>query len=462
MAGPVFACVTPHPPIIVPEVGRGKERTTAATVDAFATLRQRLDEARPQSLLLICPHGPINGEAFSVLRGRLLGNLGRFGAADVRFERACDGEIVEALLAEAAERGVTLRAIDRWDADDHSAWVPLYYLQDAAPEAPVTMLSISFGSPHDHYALGRALGAVLAESERRVAIIASADGAHALKPDGPYGFHPAAPRFEEEFEEAFLAWDVERMLAFDDEYRRLAAEDSIPSVAILMGALDGLEVRPRLLASEGPWGVGYMTALVEIGAAKDRGEPRAEAAVVPGPVSPTPAAAGEEIVALARAAVEAFLREGRWITEPPLSQERWRATRAGAFISIFDGEAMLRGCIGTLEPTQPNVLAEVISNAIAAATRDPRFTPVRVGELPQLRYKVDVLGEPEPIANVSQLQPQRYGVVVECGQRRGILLPDLNDVESAEEQVAIARQKGGIGPDEPVTLHRFEVERYAE
>ena len=79
-----------------------------------------------------------------------------------------------------------------------------------------------------------------------------------------------------------MAWDVERMLAFDDEYRRLAAEDSIPSVAILMGALDGLEVRPRLLASEGPWGVGYMTALVEIGAAKDRGEPRAEAAVVPG------------------------------------------------------------------------------------------------------------------------------------------------------------------------------------
>ena len=133
--------------------------------------------------------------------------------------------------------------------------------------------------------------------------------------------------------------------------------------------------------------------------------------------------------------------------------------RAGVFVSIHKlGE--LRGCIGTFEPTQANVAEEIITNAISSATRDPRFPPVTPSELGQLTYSVDVLTKPEPIANQDQLDPKKYGIIVECGLRRGLLLPDLEGVDTVDYQIDICRQKAGIGPDEPVKLYQFEVRRY--
>ena len=134
--------------------------------------------------------------------------------------------------------------------------------------------------------------------------------------------------------------------------------------------------------------------------------------------------------------------------------------RAGVFVSIKKfGE--LRGCIGTFEPTRTNVAEEVIANAISSATRDPRFPPVNTAELPYLSYSVDVLTKPEPVKDLSQLDPKRYGVIVESGWRRGLLLPDLEGVNTVEEQISICRQKAGILPHEPIKLYRFEVRRYS-
>jgi AmmeMemoRadiSam system protein A len=120
----------------------------------------------------------------------------------------------------------------------------------------------------------------------------------------------------------------------------------------------------------------------------------------------------------------------------------------------------LRGCIGTIEATRDNVAQEIIGNAIAAASRDPRFPPLRPEELGELEVKVDVLTPPEPISAPDELDPRRYGVIVQSGWRRGLLLPDLEGVDTVEYQVAIARRKAGIGLDEPVQLYRFEVKRY--
>jgi AmmeMemoRadiSam system protein A len=123
---------------------------------------------------------------------------------------------------------------------------------------------------------------------------------------------------------------------------------------------------------------------------------------------------------------------------------------------------MLRGCIGTIEPTQANVALEVIQNAISAATQDPRFPPIVPEELADLDIKVDVLGEPEPVDGLEELDPKRYGVIVKSARdwRRGLLLPDLEGVDTVESQVDIARRKAGIRPDEPIELYRFEVVRY--
>ncbi|MGD1120356.1 MAG: AmmeMemoRadiSam system protein A, partial [Dehalococcoidales bacterium] len=144
---------------------------------------------------------------------------------------------------------------------------------------------------------------------------------------------------------------------------------------------------------------------------------------------------------------------------PPASLTPEMKQPAGVFVSIHKlGD--LRGCIGTFEPQRRNVAEEIIANAISSATRDPRFNPITPDELPELEYSVDVLTKPEPIADESQLDPKKYGVIVEAGWRRGLLLPDLEGVDSAAYQIEICRQKGGIVPDEPVQLYRFEVKRY--
>ena len=133
--------------------------------------------------------------------------------------------------------------------------------------------------------------------------------------------------------------------------------------------------------------------------------------------------------------------------------------RAGVFVSIHkNGE--LRGCIGTFEPTQPNVAGEIMTNAVSSATDDPRFLPVSSEELGELDYSVDVLTKPEPVADKTQLDPRKYGVIVQSGWRRGLLLPDLEGVETVDHQIDICRQKAGIAPDEPVNLRRFQVRRY--
>ncbi|MHB0857351.1 MAG: AmmeMemoRadiSam system protein A [Anaerolineae bacterium] len=164
------------------------------------------------------------------------------------------------------------------------------------------------------------------------------------------------------------------------------------------------------------------------------------------------------LVQLARRAIEALVRRQE-IIQPPAQLEGEMRRRAGVFVSLHQGKA-LRGCIGTIEPTQPNVAAEIIANAMSAATRDPRFPPVRPDELDDLDISVDVLGEPEPIASTQELDPKVYGVIVTCGDRRGLLLPDLEGVDSAEVQVTIALRKAWIGRGEPYTMHRFCVVRY--
>ncbi len=164
------------------------------------------------------------------------------------------------------------------------------------------------------------------------------------------------------------------------------------------------------------------------------------------------------LVRLARQTIETYVREGRQI-EPPSELAPEMRQQAASFVSLHrNGE--LRGCIGTIEPSQPNLALEVIHNAIMAATEDPRFPPVEPHELSELEIKVDVLTRPEPVSSSRELDPCRYGVIVQSGFRRGLLLPDLEGVDTVECQIDIARRKAGIGPNEPIQLSRFEVRRY--
>jgi AmmeMemoRadiSam system protein A len=166
---------------------------------------------------------------------------------------------------------------------------------------------------------------------------------------------------------------------------------------------------------------------------------------------------------LARITVERFISEGE-VVEPPRKPCGLLADRAGAFVTLRIHGIHLRGCIGTIEPSCANLAQEIIQNAINAATRDPRFNPVKATELPFISYGVDVLSPPEPARGIEDLDPSIYGVIIESldGCRRGLLLPDIDGIETVKQQWLAVHLKAGLTPGDPVRIERFTVTRFGK
>ncbi len=161
---------------------------------------------------------------------------------------------------------------------------------------------------------------------------------------------------------------------------------------------------------------------------------------------------------IARRALEDRLKKGR-LPELPDNLPAEFLQPGAAFVSLKK-QGALRGCIGTVQPTRKNLAEEIAHNALSAGLNDPRFPPLTLEELDQIEISVDVLSSPEKISSPSQLDPSRYGVIVRSGPRTGLLLPNLEGIDTVEQQLSVAREKAGIAPDEPVELYRFEVKRY--
>lgn len=160
---------------------------------------------------------------------------------------------------------------------------------------------------------------------------------------------------------------------------------------------------------------------------------------------------------LARESLEHWLHFRRPLAPPELA-----GREAGCFVTLHTQDGALRGCIGTITPQYSDLALEIIENAISAGTRDSRFPAVRLAELDQLVFEVSVLAPPESIESPADLDPKRFGVIIENGHRRGVLLPDLEGVDTVAQQLAIVRRKALIGPDEDIALWRFVVEKYYE
>lgn len=315
---------------------------------------------------------------------------------------------------------------------EHSIEVQIPFLQYFKPDIRLVPIILSHAGGDVYREIGMAIASAIKELKREAVILASSDMTH-------YESQESAQQKDRLAIAAILGLNEDDLLEKIVQFS-ISMCGYAPAVALITAAKE-LGVSETEL-------VGYQTS----------GDVTGDYSAVVGYAGIIlKGARMSPLTRLAKETVEAYIREGKTLQLEELAPEM--KEKAGVFVSIHKfGD--LRGCIGTFEPTRNNVAEEVVSNAISSATRDPRFPPVTPGELKDLTYSVDVLTRPEPVESPEQLDPKRYGVIVEAGWRKGLLLPDLEGVDSVDYQIAICRQKAGIMPDEPVKLYRFEVKRY--
>ncbi|MDQ2936980.1 MAG: AmmeMemoRadiSam system protein A [Acidobacteriota bacterium] len=459
----VFSGIAPHPPIMVPEVGGDAIAEVRGSIDAMAELTRRIIETGAETVVLISPHAPLDPRAFVAYHSpNLCGDFAKFRAPAAKVQFPLDQELLETITKTAAQEEYEVLSIGNCDLD-HGAAVPLYFLGRYGWNGRVVALGYSFLSNEDHLHFGACIKKAVDALGRSVAFVASGDLSHRLKPEAPAGYSPTAYRFDDEVVSALQQNSPARIIDIDQDLRRTAGECGFRSMLVALGATGGLPEACEVLHYEAPFGVGYLVAqLTNAKGAKfagtNNGVDQSHAAV----------AAAEsvqdvsDLASLARMVIETFVGTGTQISAPANASEIL-AARAACFVSIKTRNGDLRGCIGTIEPVKQTLIEELIMNAISAATRDPRFEPVAASELPDLCYSVDVLSASEP-ASFDDLDPAIYGVIVEdeSGLLRGLLLPDIEGVDTARKQVDIAARKAGIPQGKPIKLSRFRVQRFSE
>ncbi len=461
MASPVFGVIAPHPPIFVPEVGGARADVAHASLAALDRARIALARFVPETLIVMSPHAPALCDAFCVDDSpEFSGTLSQFGDATLRVY-AGDPELGRAIADAIASSGhaVAMRSEDgrlRSGWLDHATIVPLSFL-DPHRQCRLVVLSLSELDYHAHRDAGAAVRAAAESIKRRVAFIASGDMSHRLTPDSAAGYSPRGRELDAQITGLVEQGRIEGLTHLAPDLVEAGGECGLRSIIALGGFCCEDPAPARLLAYEGPWGVGYLTALVGRAALDSDGAAACEQQGA-GVKGGQPGSDESEIVALARSTIEAFVRdETAPVAVTPLSKGEYPA-KAGTFVSLHRG-GELRGCIGTILPTKATLGDEVAANAVEAAAHDPRFEPVTADELPVLEISVDVLHAPES-CEFEDLDPKTYGVIVTSGWRRGLLLPDLPGIDDAESQVVTAMRKAGIGSGEPCSLERFRVDRY--
>ena len=455
------AFMVPHPPLIVPAVGKGGEKQITETTKAYERVADEVAALRPDTIVVTSPHAVMYADYFHISPGEgAAGSFARFGAPEVSFTERYDTAFVKKLCALADEADFPAGTDGERDASlDHGVLVPLWFIRSKYAGGKIVRIGLSGLPLTDHYRLGQLIARAAAETDEKIVLVASGDLSHKLQSYGPYGFAPEGPAYDRRLMDVCGRAAFGELLEFDETFCDKAAECGHRSFVIMAGAFDGLRVRAAVLSHQDVTGVGYgVGAFYPDTADEDRCFLRAFLAKE-ARLCEEKAAAEDPYVRLARASVTSWVTRRERLPLPQDLPAEMLSGRAGAFVSLHKN-GQLRGCIGTILATQNTLADEIVMNAISACARDPRFRPVSADELKYLEISVDVLGAPEDISSPAALDVKRYGVIVSCGQRRGLLLPDLEGVDTVEEQIRIARQKGGIGEHEPYSLQRFEVVRH--
>jgi AmmeMemoRadiSam system protein A/AmmeMemoRadiSam system protein B len=455
------AFIVPHPPLIIPQIGGGQEIKIKNTVDAYEKIAHRIAEIKPDIIVLTTPHSIMYQDYIHISPGRgAKGSFKEFGHGQISMKVEYDTDFVQQLSLVAEKNNIPAGIMGEKNKNlDHGTMVPLYFVNKYFNDYKLVRISISGLTYIDHYRFGKLIGKISEESGKNVVFIASGDLSHMLKDEGPYGYSEEGPVFDREVTQAMKNGEFLKFMKFDEEFCEAAAECGLRSFITMAGSLDGKELKSELLSYEGPFGVGYAVAAYQVTGNDhnrlfDEVYNKEELMKIENLKK-----VEDSYVNLARKTLESYVSNHKKIKKGDDLDDELLKNKAGVFVSLkLDGQ--LRGCIGTIAPTTSSIADEIIQNAISAGAEDPRFYPVSEEELPRIIYSVDVLGEPEAIKSMEELDPKRYGIIVTKGMKRGLLLPNLEGINTPLEQVNIALKKAGISENESYSMERFEVVRH--
>lgn len=450
--------MVPHPPLIIPDIGKGGEKQIKKTTESYETVAKEISEIKPDTIIISSPHTIMYGDYFHITNAnKVSGDFSNFNASNISFEEEQDIELIEEI--ENISKKYNFPAGRTKDIElDHGTMIPLYFIRKYYKEGKIIVLGPSGLPLIDNYMMGIIIKEAVNNLNKKVVYIASGDLSHKLQPHGPYGYAPEGVEYDKKIMEVCSNANFNELLNFEESFLDKAAECGHRSFTIMAGTLDGLNVKAKYLSHEDITGVGYGIITFT---PQDKNDNRyfldnyfneLEEKLSNQKQSEDP------YVKLARLTIEEYITNGNTLEIPSNTPKELLNSKAGVFVSIHKFGS-LRGCIGTIMPTTNSIAQEIITNAISASTKDPRFPKIEKEELDYLEINVDVLGEPEDIDSEEQLNVKEYGVIVTSDMKRGLLLPDLDGVDTVSEQVSIAKKKAGI-KDEPYTLQRFKVTRH--
>lgn len=455
----------PHPPIIIPQVGRGEEEKIKETSEACYKVAEEIASIKPDTIIIVTPHGPMFSDAVAVsCESSISGNLSRFGAREIELNLDIDLDLTEKIIEYGNKEGILTAEVTKDFAKqyevnyelDHGAMIPLYFINQKFSNYRIVHITYGMLPKMQLYRFGMSIKKAVEDINTNAVFIASGDLSHRLTDDGPYEYSPYGEKFDNEIVSLLKKGDVSGIFNMNPTIIEKAGECGLRSFYIMLGAMNGYDIRGNLLSYEGTFGVGYCVMKIFIGEGKKdtydkllkENKKRIKEKI----------ANEDPYVKLARESLTYYLKYGDYINIPSYVTDEMKKSKRGVFVSLKK-EGQLRGCIGTILPTTENVAKEIIKNAVEAGEHDPRFLPVSEEELEELDFSVDVLTKPQKALR-EELDPKKYGVIVRSEFKSGLLLPNLEGVDTVEQQLRIALQKGNISPNEKYTIEKFEVIRY--
>jgi AmmeMemoRadiSam system protein A/AmmeMemoRadiSam system protein B len=459
--------LVPHPPVSIKSIGKQQTQIINKTIEAYNKVAQDIYHLKPETIVIITPHSTIYSDYFHISGGEsAVGSFESFGEKDISFNVTYDTELAETIASICATSNIQAGSLGNGMKElDHGTMVPLYHINKYYKDFKIVRISVSDYSIFTHYEFGKCISHACDNLNRKVVLLASGDLSHYLTNEGPYGYRTEGPIYDSMMMDMLKSTSFLDLFKFNHGFVAKAGTCAHKPIAILCGALDGYNVTSELYSYEGQLGVGYGICKEQPDITKPFCPERTFDLIYKREIS-------NELnlrkldenpyVKLARITVEELILNNRFLTLNEINtfvDEYMLENTAGVFVSIKkNGD--IRGCVGTICATTGCIAHEIVNNAINACYNDPRFVPVSVDELPYLTYSIDVLEEPELVESVTELDVAKYGIIVTCNEKRGLLLPNLESIKTPYEQVEVALKKAHINFDEEYSIQRFEVTRY--